>query len=194
MKCTFCLFYFSFFRKTMCGRHFCWVSGNTQEWRVSEPRGRRDEKWWYSLLADAAHYPKIALSVDIIGGVQEKVVHALCQSERCSNRPEKSHCSKLHRSFRRSRKEEKSFIDQKVTSKLDLSSFLSIRKYEFSVFGMGLVFARLRLDVRYNIDRKWWWWQMAIFVVAGENFFWLRTIPSSYWGLSGFSRDIKDPR
>ena len=125
MKCTFCLFYFSFFRKTMCGRHFCWVSGNTQEWRVSEPRGRRDEKWWYSLLAADAHYPKIALSVDIIG-VQEKVVHALCQSERCSNRPEKSHCSKLHRSFRRSRKEEKSFIDQKVTSKLDLSSFLSI--------------------------------------------------------------------
>ena len=127
MKCTFCLFYFSFFRKTMCGRHFCWVSGNTQEWRVSEPRGRRDEKWWYSLLAADAHYPKIALSVDIIGEVQEKVVHALCQSERCSNRPEKSHCSKLHRSFRRSRKEEKSFIDQKVTSKLDLSSFLTIR-------------------------------------------------------------------
>ena len=127
MKCTFCLFYFSFFRKTMCGRHFCWVSGNTQEWRVSEPRGRRDEKWWYSLLAADAHYPKIALSVDIIGEVQEKVVHALCQSERCSNRPEKSHCSKLHRSFRKSRKEEKSFIDQKVTSKLDLSSFLTIR-------------------------------------------------------------------
>lgn len=127
MKCTFCLFYLSFFRKTMCGRHFCWVSGNTQEWRVSEPRGRRDEKWWYSLLAADAHYPKIALSVDIIGEVQEKVVHALCQSERCSNRPEKSHCSKLHRSFRRPRKEEKSFIDQKVTSKLDLSSFLTIR-------------------------------------------------------------------